>query len=145
MMSKLWVAGLAVSVLAVGGAGACGDDDDDTGASAQEVRVVMSDTLRFEPAEVRVKAGQPVVVVLDNSKGSALHDFTIDDIPVTGVHGEDGAEHGMGGDEAAVHMALAPGKKDEMRFVATEAGEYEYYCTVPGHAEGGMKGTLIVE
>lgn len=26
-----------------------------------------------------------------------------------------------------------------------EAGEYEYYCSVPGHEEGGMKGTLKVE
>ena len=25
------------------------------------------------------------------------------------------------------------------------AGEYQYLCTVPGHAEGGMKGTLKVE
>lgn len=25
------------------------------------------------------------------------------------------------------------------------AGTYTYYCTVPGHLEGGMKGTLVVE
>lgn len=24
-------------------------------------------------------------------------------------------------------------------------GEYEYYCSVPGHREGGMVGTLVVE
>ena len=26
-----------------------------------------------------------------------------------------------------------------------EAGTYEYYCPVPGHTEGGMKGELTVE
>jgi uncharacterized cupredoxin-like copper-binding protein len=26
-----------------------------------------------------------------------------------------------------------------------KAGEYEFYCPVPGHEEGGMKGTLTVE
>ena len=26
-----------------------------------------------------------------------------------------------------------------------KAGEYTYLCTVPGHAEGGMKGTLTVK
>jgi uncharacterized cupredoxin-like copper-binding protein len=24
-------------------------------------------------------------------------------------------------------------------------GEYEFYCPVPGHEEGGMKGTLTVK
>lgn len=145
MTWKLWAAGVALSLLAVNGAVACGDDDEATDDGAQELRVVMSDTLRFEPAELRVKAGEQVVVAVDNSEGSTLHDFTIDEMPVTGMDGGNGAEHGMEGDEAAVHMALDPGKKGEMRFVATEAGEYEYYCTVPGHADGGMKGKLIVE
>jgi uncharacterized cupredoxin-like copper-binding protein len=25
-----------------------------------------------------------------------------------------------------------------------KAGEYEFYCPVPGHKEGGMEGTLTV-
>ena len=25
------------------------------------------------------------------------------------------------------------------------AGEYEFYCSVPGHEQGGMKGTLTVK
>jgi uncharacterized cupredoxin-like copper-binding protein len=29
--------------------------------------------------------------------------------------------------------------------VNLEAGEYEFYCAVPGHKEGGMEGTLTVE
>jgi plastocyanin len=29
--------------------------------------------------------------------------------------------------------------------VNLEPGEYEFYCSVPGHAEGGMKGALRVE
>ena len=29
--------------------------------------------------------------------------------------------------------------------VDLQPGEYEFYCSVPGHGEGGMKGKLIVE
>lgn len=33
----------------------------------------------------------------------------------------------------------------KMRFTPMEAGEYEFYCSVEGHREAGMKGKLIVE
>ena len=29
--------------------------------------------------------------------------------------------------------------------VDLQPGEYEFYCSVTGHAEGGMKGPLVVE
>ena len=51
------------------------------------------------------------------------------------------------------NIALAGGEAGEVvgtggesRFTANlKPGEYEYLCTVPGHAEGGMKGTVTVE
>jgi nitrite reductase (NO-forming) len=32
-----------------------------------------------------------------------------------------------------------------LSFVASQPGEFEYYCTVPGHREVGMHGLLVVE
>ena len=38
------------------------------------------------------------------------------------------------------------GSGGESRFSApVKPGEYEFYCSVPGHEEGGMKGTLTVK
>ena len=40
-------------------------------------------------------------------------------------------------------MPLPPGEETEVTINAP-AGEYEYYCTEPGHKDIGMVGTLIV-
>jgi uncharacterized cupredoxin-like copper-binding protein len=39
---------------------------------------------------------------------------------------------------------LAPGKTGVLGVTFKKAGKYPYLCTVPGHAAGGMKGTLTV-
>jgi uncharacterized cupredoxin-like copper-binding protein len=39
---------------------------------------------------------------------------------------------------------LAPGKSATLTVTFAKAGSYAYKCTVPGHAAGGMKGTLKV-
>jgi len=150
MRWKLLVGVSLLGAVVLGVSAACGgDDDDDAEGSPNEVRVVMSDLLRFEPDEIRLKVGEPVVLVVDNSKSSALHDFTIDEMPVMDVDESMGAEHDMGADAdmdmAALHLAMDPGMKGEMRFMPMEAGEYEFYCSVPGHAQAGMRGKLIVE
>ena len=39
---------------------------------------------------------------------------------------------------------LSPGASANITIKFTKAGSYEYLCTLPGHAAGGMKGTLKV-
>ena len=45
----------------------------------------------------------------------------------------------------AVTGEIAGGTSKSITFTAPEAGSYTIICTVPGHAEAGMKGTLTVE
>ncbi|MCH7860368.1 MAG: multicopper oxidase domain-containing protein, partial [Proteobacteria bacterium] len=52
---------------------------------------------------------------------------------------------GDGNHQADVVAAHAmPGTTASVIFTATEPGEYEFFCTIPGHKEAGMVGRLIV-
>jgi uncharacterized cupredoxin-like copper-binding protein len=40
--------------------------------------------------------------------------------------------------------STSPGAKTTLKVTVAKAGTYEYLCTIPGHAAGGMKGLLKV-
>lgn len=60
------------------------------------------------------------------------------------IDNTDGAAHSFDIDAFNVHLPLTPGMGSLALFKPTQAGTYTFYCRVPGHAEAGMKGTLIV-
>lgn len=82
---------------------------------------------KFDPADITVQSGQKVTVTLQNN-GSVAHNWTVLDL--------DGKDVGTGDVE--------PRQKKSVEFTATKAGTYTIECTVPGHADAGMKGTLTV-
>src|SRR5215217_1894530 len=51
--------------------------------------------------------------------------------------------HNFSIDELGIDIDIAPGETQET-VINAPAGEYEFYCNVPGHKEAGMVGTLIV-
>jgi uncharacterized cupredoxin-like copper-binding protein len=44
-----------------------------------------------------------------------------------------------------VDTPARPGQTSSIRFILDRAGSYRFSCSVPGHAEAGMVGTLVVE
>lgn len=88
-----------------------------------DVTVTMVD-IAFEPSEITIPADTDVVVYLPN-EGVLEHNFMIDDLDVD-------SDLVAGGDSMTVTINAA-------------AGSYEYYCSVAGHKEAGMVGTLTVE
>lgn len=88
----------------------------------QEVGVDAGD-LWFAPEQIEVTAGTEVNLRLTNT-GRAFHDLTV---PAAGLVIEAGA-----GDAAVGGLRL------------DEPGSYEFYCSVPGHAAAGMRGTIDV-
>jgi len=43
------------------------------------------------------------------------------------------------------HIALAPGGEFTLEFVVDKVGSFPFVCSVPGHEEAGMVGSVIVE
>ncbi len=114
-------------------------------APAAQITVNMTE-FAFTPNVINVSAGQPVELTLIND-GAVEHDFVVEIIPVDDVSTEGMEMDHMSGDHAEydLHSATAAGSTSTLRFTVTEPGTYKIICSVPGHADAGMVGELIVK
>ena len=97
--------------------------------AATELKIVATD-LKFTPATLQAKVGQTVKLLMEN-KGVIEHDIALPTIQAD--------------KPAATLKAIAkPNQSTSLEFTPTAPGNYEYVCTIPGHKEAGMKGTLNV-
>ncbi len=151
MRFRLLFATAALSIgLAVAAGCASNGGSSAGGSSASRVTVAVSE-FAFKPAALTLKVGQRYTVRLQN-QGQVLHDWTVDAIPARDVTMGASDEHSMTGMRAKaaaaeatqLHIAADRGKSAEVSFTPTQAGDYVFYCTVPGHREAGMQGKLVV-
>jgi plastocyanin len=137
---------LAVTAIATLGLAACGgdDDDDDTGASVAapattttaagggggastvDISTPSGSDLAFTEKTATAKAGS-VTIDFDNVQ-SLQHDVAVEDSSGTNLGQTDLVSSGT----ASTTVDLQP-------------GTYTFFCTVPGHREAGMEGTLTVK
>lgn len=153
---RWWPAAMAAVVL-VGVTVACGSEDSNVDSAAdlasapieRQVTVEMRD-LAFEPQSISIRADEVIEMTFHNN-GAVVHDFTIDQMDADVKEMMAGGGMATGGHTSgndmprAMHMAVSMGQEGVMRLRVREPGEYQYYCTVPGHREAGMSGTLTVE
>jgi cytochrome c oxidase subunit 2 len=88
---------------------------------AREIDVDAT-SFEFGPPEIDIRAGEDVAIVL--SADDIEHDFVIDELDT--------------------HISAGPGETAEGGLRVDEAGRYTFYCSVSGHREAGMEGTLVV-
>jgi uncharacterized cupredoxin-like copper-binding protein len=91
--------------------------------SAEAVQVEFVD-LAFEPSELSIPADTDVPFTFVNG-GALPHNFTIDEPAISSGD--------VNPDASAEAVVNVP------------AGDYEYYCSIPGHREAGMVGTLTAQ
>lgn len=138
---KTWVltSVAALSVLALAG---CGSSSAKSGEAPREVKVVNAN-MAFDTKEITLTKGQPVKLMLENKDGM-LHDFSIEQMPVDEKKEASQGDHGHSKDKLTVHVSADAGKTGTVEFIPTKAGSYAFYCTVPGHRDAGMQGTIVV-
>jgi plastocyanin len=146
-MKRTFAVATAALVLALAG---CGDDDEESSAPADtntgtgatpapataegngggkpttlKISADAGGDLAFDKTSLEAKAGE-VTITMDNPS-NLPHGV--------GIEGNGVDAAGQVVDKGGVSEATA----------TLKAGTYEYYCPVPGHTEGGMKGELTVE
>lgn len=107
-----------------------------------EVRVVMSDAMRFAPDPITVKAGEEVTFVVTN-EGAIVHEFFVGTEEEQLDHAAEMAAGGMshGHDNA---LSLEAGETGSLTMTFAEAGSLLIGCHEPGHYDAGMKVVLSV-
>ena len=115
LVALITVLSLVAAVAAFGGASS-------TAATTVTVTAGKPSELKFTLSKKTIAKGLTTFNV--TNKGSASHDFKI------------------AGKKTA---RLNAGKKGTLKVTFAKAGKFAYLCTVPGHAAGGMKGTLTVK
>lgn len=92
---------------------------------ATEVRVQTAN-FSFSPSEIRLPKGADINLTLTNpAANSVVHDLTV---PALGIH-----------------VVANAGETRTFGLRGLAAGRYDAYCAVPGHADLGMRATVIVE
>ena len=145
MTRRILLLTLAVVALSFAVAACGGDDDDEAdaepaaeettaettgettgggGGMTLELAADPGGALSFDQTELTASAGE-VTIHLTN-EAQIPHNVAVEG------NGVDEVSETVTGGETSLTLTLEP-------------GEYTFYCAVPGHREGGMEGTLIVE
>ena len=123
-MSKLIGTSVAVAVAAalVAAVAAVAAPSRTASVSTDAVTAGKPSELKFTLAKKTVPRGTVTFKV--TNKGSLTHDFKI---------------------KGKKTVRIRPGKTATLKVLFPKAGKFGYLCTEPGHAAGGMKGTLTVK
>lgn len=121
---------VAATALVLASAGCLADSSTLESSQAREVQRSQvlggagGDEYSFAPRSIQARAGDAIEVKFSN-EGREPHTFTL-----LALRADTGS--------------VAPGETVTITFEAAKKGTFEIVCTIPGHAEAGMTGTLRV-
>ena len=102
------------------------------------IKMDVGNEFAYSVTEFSVETGTEVTINLNNTGGLehnwVLIDGDVDPFTAT----EDDALYGLRSETAG------PGQNASIKFIAPAPGKYQYVCSIPGHAVGGMSGTIEI-
>jgi plastocyanin len=120
---------------------ACGGDDDDEGSEEPAAEETTEGGGGGDSVTIMLAADPNGELAFDQTElTAAAGEVTIEFMNESGIPHNVEVE-GNGVEE--VSDTITEGSTTLT--LTLEPGEYEFYCAVPGHREGGMEGTLTVE
>ncbi|MBB1598450.1 plastocyanin/azurin family copper-binding protein [Variovorax sp. UMC13] len=111
--------------------------------ATRTIKVDMTDSMRFTPADLSVKQGETVRFVVKNS-GQLKHELVIGTEKELKEHYEVMKKNPEMEHSDPNMVTLAAGKSGEIVWQFTKAGKVDFACLQPGHYDMGMKGAVNV-
>jgi uncharacterized cupredoxin-like copper-binding protein len=102
---------------------------------------VTASEFRFTPATLALTAGQPTTLLFKNG-GQTLHNFKIVSGPGVPTPAATAGDE-PSADAGPYYVAAEAGRQATLTLTLT-SGTYTFICTVQGHRDLGMQGTLTV-
>jgi len=111
---------LGLSARAVSESSGSGGSESSGGNAPDALAIALAD-FSLDPDEAAIAGGGTITLTND---GDVQHDLVIED---------------------QQSELLEPGATGELDLGSLDPGDYAMYCSVPGHREAGMEGTISVE
>ncbi len=110
---------------------------------SRSIKVDMSDSMRFSPSSIPVKAGEVIRFVVKNS-GKVRHEMVIGTAAELEEHAQAMAKFPNMEHDEPNQVTLEHGKTGTIVWQFDKAGKVDFACLQPGHFEAGMKGQVVV-
>lgn len=104
-------------------------------AATQDVIFYLHENLHIVPERHNTREGDVIAAHVINA-GQSPHDL---------LFCGDGVKSTSDCTERWAYTRLEPGQEANITVDIPKAGTFEFYCTIPGHKQGGMVGELIVQ
>ena len=122
------LAATSIVMLAASGCTSAGEEASEEGAASAPATFQVSLTeFAISPSMIHAPTGEPLSFEVTN-EGTAPHTFAVDT-----------------GEGVQATAEIRPAESATLEVSALQAGTYETFCTVSGHREAGMVGSLMVQ